>query len=269
MERPRRRSTEARRHRPCAGDLPACERRGALRPNPPSCRKCRRDRRGRSWRSRCSDRTNVAREQIFSMGTESTAREDAIGDAGRVDSRVGGRDEEDADEVVGVPGAGHEVDLLIRGQHGLEGDPGSLCEELLAPLLSPLGGFQDRVGRVPVAETILRDLVGVEVLDTFAPTLRAQARGDRGLPGPIGTGDHEQDGLQPAALSPGLIAYSRASADLRAAAISPRILRRDSSCAAGTWSKGALEMAGTRSSSVGSKRGVRQALGPRPSMFRG
>lgn len=68
-------------------------------------------------------------------------------------------------------------------------------EQFFTTLLCPLDCAHDRLGRVPVTETIPRHLVRIEALDAIAPVILLQARRDSRLARPVRSRDDDQDGL--------------------------------------------------------------------------
>jgi hypothetical protein len=187
------------------------------------------------------------------MGTVWPPSHHASRDARGVDARIAGADEEDAYEIAALLGAREKVDLRGCREHRLERDAGTCREQLLASRIGPARGRKNRLGGIPVAEPVTRDLVRVQVLDAFAPAFLAEPRRHGRLASAVRTGDDEEGRLHvPSGL--GVPTPSRASASTRAAAISARSFAIARSCAPRTPAN-ARAMRPASCSSVGSKDG--------------
>ena len=96
--------------------------------------------------------------------------------------------------------------------------------------LGPSSRLEHGVRRVPVAELVASDLVGVEIFDVVAPLLFAKTARDGRLAGAGRARDHEQNRIHvPDCPRRALAATRRASAAARATAIASRVRPSDSS----------------------------------------
>ena len=96
--------------------------------------------------------------------------------------------------------------------------------------LGPSSRLEHGVRRVPVAELVASDLVGVEIFDVVAPLLFAKTARDGRLAGAVRARDHEQNRIHvPDCPRRALAATRRASAAARATAIASRVRPSDSS----------------------------------------
>jgi hypothetical protein len=82
--------------------------------------------------------------------------------------------------------AAHDFGRVGRGKHLLERKDATLREEFFVSACCLLRRFEDRRRQAPVAESIVRRVIGLEVLDAVAPAVEARPLRDRVLPEPCG-----------------------------------------------------------------------------------
>ena len=85
------------------------------------------------------------------------------GDTGSVNHRRLGTDKEQTDKETRLFGSADEVQLVVGRENCLENHALPVGQAAFAPVGTVFGSLSHRLGRVPVAETLLRHLVGVDI----------------------------------------------------------------------------------------------------------
>jgi len=118
----------------------------------------------------------------------------ALCDASHIDGGIGRADVEQPDEETGILGLAEELQLLGGREDCLENEVAALLQTVVTLVRGFLGSLQHSLGRVPVAEDFLRDVVGINVQAVSRPLVFKQLGGSCRLTRSVGTSDDAECG---------------------------------------------------------------------------
>ena len=134
----------------------------------------------------------IARDNLGNGNIVATLHH-AAGNAGCVDHGRFGADKEQADEETSLLCPTDEVQFVVGRKNRLENHALLISQTLLAPIGTVYGSLPHRLGRVPVAEPILRHLVGIDIDRVLEPFMVQYLGCNGGFARAIGAGNDYQD----------------------------------------------------------------------------